>query len=250
MKILITGCKGFIGTRLWERFSHKIKNNEDIILHGIDLKIGSDILYADLPEVDLVIHLAALAGIRESMDDPKGYWYTNVEGTRRILEHYKDTRVLVASSSSVYEPDLNPYAGTKYLAESIKHSNVCHMRFHTVYNESARSGMFFDKLFDGTLKYITEHERDFIHLEDMCDALELLIMNPSIKGTFDIGTGKTIKMNDICPDLPIVTDTPRERQRTCADTEFMLYKCGWMAEIKVEDFLKEHSESIRNNNNG
>ena len=246
MKILITGCKGFIGTRLWERFSHRIKNNEEFVLHGIDLKVGSDILHADLPEVDLVIHLAALAGIRESMDDPKGYWYTNVEGTRRILEHYKDTRVLVASSSSVYEPDLNPYAGTKYLAESIKHSNVCHMRFHTVYNESARSGMFFDKLFDGSLKYITEHERDFIHLEDMCDALEALIAHPNVKGIFDIGTGRTIKMNDICPLLPILKNTPRERQKTCADTSFMKENCNWQAKIKIEDFLQEHRESISN----
>ena len=40
------------------------------------------------------------------------------------------------------------------------------------------------------------------------------------------------------------------RQKTEADTEFMLYNCGWMAERKIEDFLKEHSEIIRNNNNG
>ena len=245
MRILITGHKGFIGSRLWERLEDKHT------LYGIDLAEGDNILGGtNLPEVDLVIHLAARAGVRESVENPKKYWETNVEGSKRIIEHYKNTRIMAASSSSVYAPHLNPYSATKYIMEQIPHDNICYMRFHTVYNESARTGMFFDKLFKGTVKYITEHERDFIHLEDMCDALELLIMNPSVKGTFDIGTGKTIKMNDICPDLPIVTDTPRERQRTCADTFFMLYHCGWMAEIKVEDFLKEHSESIRNNNNG
>ena len=72
----------------------------------------------------------------------------------------------------------------------------------------------------------------------------------NVKGKFDIGTGNTIKMNDILPNLPIKTDTPRERQKTQADTEFMLYHCGWMAERTVEEFLKEHSEVIRNNNNG
>jgi nucleoside-diphosphate-sugar epimerase len=245
MKILITGHKGFIGTRLWERFSAKIKNGENITIHGIDLKTGSDILHANLPEVDLVIHLAALAGVRESVKNPKAYWQTNVEGTKRILEHYRKARVLCASSSSVHEPYLNPYAGTKYLAEQIPHGNVCHMRFHTVYNESARSGMFFDKLFDRALKYITKHERDFIHLEDMCDAIEALVNHPNVKGTFDIGTGRTIFMNDICPDLPIRNNTPGERQRTCASVEFMKSKCGWTAKRKIEDFLKEHNEIVR-----
>jgi len=245
MRILITGHKGFIGSRLWERLDH-----ESITLYGIDIKDGDDILDTPLPEVDLVIHLAARAGVRESVKDPKTYWETNVEGSKRIIKHYKDTRILAASSSSAYAPHLNPYSATKYIMEQIPHNNICYMRFHTVYNDSARTGMFFDKLFKGTVKYITKHERDFIHLEDMCDALELLITNPNVKGTFDIGTGKTIKMNDICPDLPIKTDTPRERERTCADTSFMTINCGWQAKRLVTEFLKENSEIIRYYNNG
>ena len=244
MKILITGHRGFIGSGLWNRLFLL----EDV--KGIDLKDGNDILTAELPEVDLVVHLAAKAGVRESVKDPKAYWETNVEGTKRILEHYKDTRVLVASSSSVYEPHLNPYSATKFITESIPHSNCCFMRFHTVYNESARTGMFFDKLFKGEVKYITEHVRDFIHLEDMLDALYALIYNPHVRGTFDIGTGKTIKMSDICPDLPIKTDTPRERQRTCANTSFMKVNCGWEAKRLVTEFLKENHEIIRYYNNG
>ena len=250
MKILLTGHKGFIGSGLWSRLAAKGSYEAEHELYGMDLKSGSDILIAPLPKVDLVIHLAAKAGVRESVENPKAYWETNVEGTKRILEHYQDTRVLVASSSSVYEPHLNPYSATKYITESIPHPDCCFMRFHTVYNDSARTGMFFDKLFKREVKYITEHERDFIHLEDMLDALELLIMNPKIKGTFDIGTGRTIKMNDILPNLPIKTDTPRERQKTQADTSFMLDNCGWMAETKIEDFLEEHSEVLRYYNNG
>jgi len=246
MRILITGHMGFIGSRLWERLEGGRHT-----LYGIDNKDGkNNIMWSPLPEVDLVIHLAAKAGVRESIENPKAYWETNVEGSKRIIEHYKDTKIMAASSSSVYAPHLNPYSATKYIMEQIPHDNICYMRFHTVYNESARTGMFFDKLFKGTVEYITEHERDFIHLEDMCDALELLIMNPEVKGTFDIGTGQTVKMSDICPGLPILKDTPRERQKTCADTFFMLYHCGWMAERTVEEFLKENSEVLRNYNNG
>ena len=69
----------------------------------------------------------------------------------------------------------NPYAASKHLIESIPHPNVVFMRFHTVYNEEARTGMFFDKLFKGTLEYVTDHERDFIHRDDLLDAIEIII---------------------------------------------------------------------------
>jgi len=236
--VLLTGHKGFIGTRLKERLEalgHTV--------FGMDIKEGEmyDILHCELPKVDLVIHLAGIGGVRESMDNPKKYWYNNVEGTKRLLNHYKDIRVLVAGSSSQYEPHLNPYSASKCVIESIPHDNVCFMRFHTVYNESARSGMFFDKLLNGTLEYVTEHERDFIHLEDLCDGIELIIAN-DVRGPIDIGTGQTVKISDIRPDLPVKTDTPGERVKTQANTQAMV-DLGHKPKYTVERFLKENNLS-------
>ena len=105
MKILVTGDKGFIGQTLVKRLE---KDNHTIV--GIDTKANTNIISAELPQVDLVIHLAGIGGVRESLADPKKSWDNNVEGTKRILEHYKDTRVLFASSSSQYDPWRNPYA--------------------------------------------------------------------------------------------------------------------------------------------
>ena len=102
--------------------------------------------------MDLVIHLAGIGGVRESLADPKKYWDNNVEGTKRILEHYKDTRVLFASSSSQYDPWRNPYAASKHCIEYIPHDNCVAMRFHTVYSETPRLNMFFDKLITGKLE--------------------------------------------------------------------------------------------------
>ena len=166
MKILVTGDKGFIGTRLVKRLE---KDNHTIV--GIDTKENTNIISAQLPEVDLVIHLAGIGGVRESLADPKKYWDNNVEGTKRILEHYKDTRVLFASSSSQYDPWRNPYAASKHCIEYIPHDNCVAMRFHTVYSDTPRLNMFFDKLISGKLEYVTNHTRDFVHVDDVCEAV-------------------------------------------------------------------------------
>jgi nucleoside-diphosphate-sugar epimerase len=231
--ILITGHQGFIGSNLTQ---YLIDKNYEVT--RLDLKSGNDILTCDLPECDLVIHLAGIGGVRESLADPAKYWRNNVEGTRRILEHYQDVRVLVASSSSQYEPHLNPYAASKHVIEFIPHDNCVFMRFHTVYGPTPRSGMFFDKLINGTLEYVTEHSRDFVHVDDVCRAIEILI-NCDYTGPIDIGTGQSIKISDICPNLPIKKDTTGERIITCADTSNMT-SLGWSLKNRVDNFISQN----------
>ena len=87
MNILLTGHKGFIGQHLHKRLS----NNHTII--GLDIKDNGNILNAKLPEVDLVIHLAGVGGVRQSIENPKQYWENNVIATQKNLQHYKNVRV-------------------------------------------------------------------------------------------------------------------------------------------------------------
>lgn len=227
--VLLTGHLGFIGKSLKAVLEQKYN------VVGLDIKEGNDILICDLPECDYVIHLAALSGVRQSIDNPEKYWRTNVEGTRRILDYYTTKRVLVASSSSQYEPHLNPYAASKHAMEFIPHENVCFMRLHTVYSSVPRENMFFHKLLNGTLEYVTTHKRDFIHIDDICDAFDLLLDNNYI-GSLDIGTGISIVINEIAPQLPVKLDTPYERQETRANTRKMSF-FGFKPKIDVRDFI-------------
>lgn len=221
MNILVTGHMGFIGKSLFHRLSRNHK------LVGIDMKGGNDLLDPDLwfPEdIDLVIHLAGKSGVRESLKDPAAYWRNNIEASRRLYERYKNVRIMYASSSSAYEPDLNPYAASKYCLEELasRYPNTLGMRFHTVYSDDCpRENMFYNKLRNGTLEYTTNHYRDFIHLDDMVDAIELLVECEDERGVIDIGTGNPVKVSDLAPDLPIRINTPGERQFTCADTQRM-----------------------------
>ena len=182
MHIMLTGHRGYIGSRLLTR----LKKENSVV--GFDLKDGQDLKTCELNEnFDLIIHLAGKSGVRESITDPGGYWRNNVEVSKRIFARYPDTRILYASSSSAYEPDLNPYAASKFIVEEAaeRFPNTLGMRFHTVYDEKPRKGMFLQKLFDNQLEYVTNHHRDFVHIEDVCDAIELLIRS-TYTGTVDI----------------------------------------------------------------
>lgn len=233
MRILLTGHMGFIGSNLkeyLEESGHKV--------YGFDIKEGNDICTGSINyEVDLVIHLAGKSGVRESLKNASTYWHVNVEGTKRIFSLFKTTRIIYASSSSAYEPHLNPYAASKFLMEIIakEHPNALGLRLHTVYSENPRPGMFLDKLFKNELEYVTAHKRDFIHIEDVCDAFNLII-NSSLKGVIDVGTGTSIGIQDIRPDLPVRLNTPHERKNTEANIK-ELSKIGFEPKYNIKKFL-------------
>ena len=242
---MLTGHRGFIGSHLLKRLT---KRNSVV---GFDLKDGwdrdnlnnsQDLFTCELKEeFDLIIHLAGKSGVRESINDPAGYWRNNVEVSKRIFERYPNTRILYASSSSAYEPDLNPYAASKYCVEEAgeRYVNTLGMRFHTVYSSNPRKGMFLQKLIDSELEYTTNHYRDFIHIEDLCDAIELC-MNSKFTGTIDIGTGQPYKVSDFAPDLPVRLNTPYERNWTCANTE-KIKMLGFKPKYSVEKYLTSYT---------
>ena len=236
MKILLTGHKGYIGSALLQR----LKQNNQVIGFDVADCIDQDLLHCEFrEEFDLIIHLAGRSGVRESIKDPTAYWMNNVEASRRLFERYGDTtRILYASSSSAYEPDLNPYAASKFCLEELaeRYPNTLGMRFHTVYSSTPRPGMFLDKLLLGKLEYVTRHYRDFVHLQDVLDAIELLIDATHLNGTIDIGTGHPIKIQDLAQDLPVRLNTPGEREWTCANTE-KIKALGWKPKYMVENFL-------------
>ena len=233
MKILITGHKGFIGNVLFNRLCQK-----DHKVTGLDLINNQDLLtYEFTEDFDLVIHLAGKSGVRESINDPAGYWKNNVEVSKRLFARYSKTRILYASSSSAYESDLNPYAASKYIVEQAadRYPNTLGMRFHTVYSDLPRKGMFLDKLINNQLEYVTTHHRDFIHIEDLCDAIELLIES-QLNGILDIGTGESVKVQTLTSGLPIRLNTVHERQYTKANIE-KLTNLGFKPKYNIRKFL-------------
>jgi nucleoside-diphosphate-sugar epimerase len=96
--------------------------------------------------------------------------------------------------------------------------------------------MFFDKLLNNKLEYVTRHYRDFVHLHDVIDAINILIEANHVYGVLDIGTGTPVKIQDLVSNLPIQMSTPTERQYTCANLEKMK-ALGYKPKYFIKEFL-------------
>jgi len=136
----------------------------------------------------IVIHLAARTNVRKSWDNLNQFHTDNILLTKYIYETYRWSKILYASSQTAKEVT-TPYAMTKKVCELMAPSNAIGLRFSTIYGgEHARPDMLYRTAKEGRLKYITSHERDFIHVEDVCSAIET-IMNKTSADMSDKGKG-------------------------------------------------------------
>jgi len=247
MKILLTGHMGFIGSHLYNFLCSErcIDNGALGFKHqviGLDLKDHQDLTFCDLNyDVDVVIHLAGLAQVRESLRNPTAYWEANVLASKRLFDAFPNTRIIYASSSSAYEPEKNPYAFSKFALDKIAPAHSLGLRFTTVWCEGGRDGMFMTKLFNNDIKYVTEHTRDFIHVDDVVSAIDLL-MTKDITGVIDVGTGISNSLKTLA-DLAGIKNYENkygsmyERLDNRANIK-ELRDLGWEPKVNVIDYIK------------
>jgi len=254
LKILVTGAAGFIGSHLCEKllvdgnsvvgfdnfdpfYERTIKENNLKTSNSTESfkMVEGDIGDTDSVEklfnedtFEVVVHLAAKAGVRPSIKDPMAYYRVNVLGTLNILEMMKKKdikRLVFASSSSVYgnSPDvpydetmnvnnpISPYAATKIAAELLcynyRHlydiSTTC-LRFFTVYGPRQRPEMaiakFVKKAYDGNLISIYgdgSSLRDFTYIEDIIQGVVASIERDLGFEIINIGESETIDLNSL-----------------------------------------------------
>lgn len=229
MTVLVTGSAGFIGSHVVERL--RALGNTVV---EYDRKTGQDILHGpqldELPDVDAVIHLAALAGVRPSVEDPWGTYMTNVMGTQNVLDWAKRRgveRIVFASSSSVYggavlNPErggmdvrpASPYAASKRMGELALHAHwhlygasVVALRFFTVYGPRQRPDLAIRKFAERMLRGEAidiygdgDTLRDYTYITDVVDAvIEALAYTawPGTNDIFNIGRGSPVQLRRV-----------------------------------------------------
>jgi len=177
---------------------------------------------------DVVVHLAAKAGVRPSIEDPEGYYDVNINGTLNILEAmkaYDIKKMIFASSSSVYgnnekvpfsESDvvdfpISPYAATKKSGELLCHTyhhlydfKINCLRFFTVYGPRQRPDLainkFTKKIMNGeTIEMFGDGttKRDYTYIDDIIQGIKLAIDNLNGFEVFNLGESRTIMLKDL-----------------------------------------------------
>lgn len=251
MNILVTGGGGFIGSNLIDKLlflghkvicydnfdsfydkKDKIENLVNACKHQFFFLIEGDINnQADLEEcfslqpIDMVIHLAAKAGIRASIENSSSYYATNVTGTFNVLEAMKKNSVyklIFASSSSVYgnnrkvpfsesdpvDSPISPYAASKKTGELLCHTyhhlygfDVFCLRFFTVFGPRQRPDLAIHKftnlvMQDKAIPIYGDGStvRDYTYIDDVLDGV-IGAMN-HLKGyeIINLGESRTISL--------------------------------------------------------
>ena len=243
MKVLVTGCAGFLGYHICDEL---LKNNNSTSIIGVDsindyysqgikkkrlkdLKKNKKFFFYKIDisnekklkkifnnhKFEIIIHLAAQAGVRHALKDPESYLDSNIKGFLNLVDNLKNNSVkkfIFASSSSVYgegkkfpqseemkPKPINIYSSTKLLNEEIirDYSNISKikfigLRFFTIYGSHGRPDMFLFKLLKSIFKKNSfclnnygNHLRDFTHVDDVKMIIKKLI-NKKIRKKFQI----------------------------------------------------------------
>ena len=242
MKILVTGHKGFIGSHVYEHIT-KIGYEVDGLDKPDDVRDIIRFIACNGVKYNVIIHLAAYAALRDSVENPDKFWDNNVIKAKRLFDYCgrNNIRLLYASSAGAHGWWQNPYAITKKVNELMAPDNSVGMRFFNVWAEKgSRDDMLYEMLKQGTAQYITRHRRDWIHVHDIARAICYLIPD-KFRGVLDIGTGKNYSVLELAmrmgkSDLPILEHTPNEPDSLCADIT-QLTKLGWFPTIDIMELL-------------
>ena len=253
MRVLITGGAGFIGSHLAERlialdcdvvcldnfnnfYDPEIKNRniEKALASRKHTVLTGDILDCDFLDrvfeeaFDAVVHLAAYAGVRQSIALPELYTNVNVQGTLNVLEHcrrYKVPRFIFASSSVVYPGHsdvaltedevmlrpLSPYAATKVAGEALCHTyhhlfgiSMHVLRLFTVYGPRQRPEMAIHVFAKKMLKNQPvkvfgdgRSSRDYTFIDDVTDGIARSVERCEGFKVINLGTSRPTHLDDL-----------------------------------------------------
>ena len=273
MKILVTGGAGFVGTNLIKRLlkdGHEVQSLDN---YSTGLKSnevdGCRYWSGDIQNVwtmdndfDVVFHMAAIARIQPSFENPEDYIETNFNGTYEVVKFCNNHNIplIYAGSSSKHSGRFkNPYTFSKDLGEDIitlysEHFELSASiaRFYNVYGPHQLTEGGYTTLIGRWIHNIQNNidcviygdgskRRDFTHINDIVDALILIMEKEAWGYEFELGRGKNYSINEVADMFGIKPkyedDKPGEAQTTLSEDIVAREVLGWKPVIDLETYI-------------
>jgi len=280
MQVIVTGGAGFVGTNLCKKLvelGHKVtsidnystgkKENhiEGVRYENFDIRNIYDYKWVYNEHPDVIFHMAAIARIQPSFEQPKKYFTTNANGTLEIVDYCAKNNVplIYAGSSSHHSGKFkNPYTFSNDVGEEIvklyqEHYNLkaSIVRFYNVYGPYQLTEGGYTTLIDRWLNNIEkgieceiygdgEQRRDFTHVNDIVNALIRIQKQQAYNNNFELGRGKNYSVNEIAKMLNISPiykpGKPGEARNTLNTDRLAIEMLGWEPQINLEDYLASY----------
>ena len=274
MKILVTGGAGFVGTNLIKRllqeghqvvsvdnYNTGLKNNHIEGCEYIEHDIRNINSY-DFIKPEFVFHMAAIARIQPSFQKPQEYFEVNAVGTMKLVDWCAKAKVPIvyAGSSSKHSGKYkNPYTFSKDIGEEIIQLYQKHYaleaiaRFYNVYGPyqlleggyTTLIGRWLNNIKNGEQCYIYgdgEQRRDFTHVDDIVDALILIMEKQAYGYEFELGRGKNYSVNEVAEmfDIkPIYKEAkPGEARTTLNQDNTAREILGWNPQKDLLNYIQ------------
>lgn len=274
MKVLVTGGTGFVGTNLVKRLvagGHQVQSldNYSTGLKSNEIE-GCTYFHGDIGEIhslpnnfDVVYHMAAIARIGPSFEQPEDYIRVNFSGTYEVIKFCArfNTPMIYAGSSSKHSGRFkNPYTFSKDLGEDIitlykEHYNLkaTIARFYNVYGPHQLLEGDYTTLVGKWINNIEknqpcvvygdgEQRRDFTHVDDIIDALILIAEKESYGCEFELGRGESYSVNEVADMFgikPVYQDAKKGEARfTLNQSTLARDLLGWNPTRSLEDYIK------------
>ena len=309
---MLTGCAGFIGARVASLLldaGHEVAGVDALCnssasrlqewrLGNLADRLGFTFYRVDIRDIEAlrrvftgrgesgqisaVLNLAALAGVRNSVEDPRAYYEVNVLGTLNLMELCREHGVgkfVLASTSSVYGAEidgpvsegsdssrpLSPYAASKKAAETLLYSyHHLHgidgvvLRYFTVYGPAGRPDMsvfkFIRAMAEGepiTVYGDGTQQRDFTYVDDIAGGT-VAALGVTGYETINLGYGSPVVLNDV---ISLIEDAvgkearivheerhPADPMMTWADVSRAGKLLGWKPKVGIEEGIRRTVE--------
>lgn len=253
MRILVTGHKGFIGSRIYE----------DLVSSGLDVD-GID-AGDQIPDkaYDYVVHMGARTLIRLSKEKPFEYFEDNMVLALKILElSRKNGSTLIFPTSGSVSEATNPYSlSKKQIVEWIELYHKLYgvkrhiLKFYNIYGPTSRKGavyLFCNAALKGepiTVYGDGTHIRDFIHVDDVVRGVQMIISGKVDEGYHEVGTGTGTSVNDLIKMVERISGTSltvKSEEYILPEGERLVAKDPLISDpISLENGVKEVIEALK-----